>query len=596
MKKKIIPTLVAIVLIIIIAGIAFGEDFMKSIRYSSERADLDDYFGVAGNQLAIVLQDEIVEEKALLRDGKCYFDQATVSKYFGNGFYLDEKEGCLLYTTPADVYSVKLGGSLVTDIFYADMALEEDGTQGEGQDTGEDRTEELGYTAAFVERNVLYIAADYIERYMDCATELFDLHVQVYTQWEGRYLDSVMEDTELRLEGDPKSSILCDLLEEAEVELLAPGEEWSLVKTEDSLIGYVENKNLKDLSGKEEGSAGTGRYEEAPEHDFAAPEYTSLSLDGKVVLGFHSIGSKKGNATLDEMLAGAEGMNVIAPTWFGLEDEEGGFYSYASSDYVTKAHGAGLQVWGVWDDFNHNLENNSDDDVLAVLSSTASRQKLAKKIVKTALETGLDGVNIDFERVTQENGTHFVQFLRELSILCRKNHLFLSVDDYVPYDYRAHYGIDVQGLVADYVIIMGYDEHWHASGDPGSVASIGYVRDGISRAVEKVPAEKVVNALPFYTRVWKSDSTVTDETLSIRNTKEYLADHNVTPQWDEETCQNYASWTEGETLYQVWIEDEESIAVKLNVMSVQNIGGAAVWRLGFGTPQIWEQIRAYAAQ
>ena len=590
MKKKVITTLVAIVLIVLIAGIAFGEDFVESIKYSSERIDLDDYFDVAGNQLAIVLQDEIVEEKALLRDGRCYFDSATVSKYFDGSFYLDEVGKRLLYTTPTDVYSVGLGGSTVSDLFYADMPLAEE-TPADGGGAQEGREEELDYVAAFEERDTLYIAADYLKRYVRYSVSLYDLHVQVYTEWEGSFLDTVIRDTALRLEGDPKSPVVCDLAEGAEVEILTRGEEWSRVKTSDSLIGYVENKRLAGLS------EGTENYEEAPRQDFEAPEYeyTSLSMDGKVVLGFHAIGAQAGNATLKEMISGAEGMNVIAPTWFGLKDEEGGFTSYASSDYVAEAHNAGLQVWGVWDDFNA-VQGNADVDVHVAFLSTDTRQKLARSIVRTALELDLDGVNIDFENISSEIGAHYVQFLRELSILCRKYGLFFSIDDYVPYDYRAHYGIEVQGLVADYVIIMGYDEHWHASGDPGSVASIGYVRDGISRALEKVPAGKIVNALPLYTRVWKNDGTVTDETLSIRNTEEYLKNHNITPQWDEETCQNYASWTEGDTFCQVWLEDAESIAVKLNVMSVQNIGGAAVWRLGFGTPQIWEQIRTYAGQ
>ena len=155
----------------------------------------------------------------------------------------------------------------------------------------------------------------------------------------------------------------------------------------------------------------------------------------------------------------------------------------------------------------------------------------------------------------------------------------------------------MQGQVADYVIIMGYDEHWHGSKDPGSVASISYVKNGLERALLDVPAQKLVNGLPFYTIVWKTEGdTVTDEYLTIRNTAEYLSKVGAEVSWDEETCQNYAEWMEEQTKYQIWLEDTESINTKLGVMSANNIGGVAVWRLGYGNADVWNLINGYVQQ
>ena len=119
------------------------------------------------------------------------------------------------------------------------------------------------------------------------------------------------------------------------------------------------------------------------------------------------------------------------------------------------------------------------------------------------------------------------------------------------------------------MIIMGYDEHWHGSKDPGSVASISYVSDGLDRTLQEVPANKVVNEADFMSKA------------------------GVSAEWDEVTCQNYAEWTSGSVNYQIWLEDAESIAVKLNMMTTKNIGGVAVWRLGYGTQAAWELINAY---
>ncbi len=577
MKRKIIPVLVAVFLILVIGAVTVGSMLYEKYSYSTERADLDEYFGVTGDQLAIVLQDDMVEERAILRNGMCYFDLDTVHRYLNEGFYVDHEEGLLLYTTAVEIISVPMGGTVVSS------------KEAVGE---EPRTNDLGYVAVFEENDKIYVAADYVRRVTNYSVEIFDRHVQVYTQWGSREIDTLKKDTQVRLKGGIKSPILCDLTAGTTVEILDKMETWCKVKTKDSIIGYVE---IKMLALASQGQADT--VQETPVTDYVEPEYTSVAMEGKVSLGWHAIGGVGGNSTLEKTVAGAKGVNVIAPTWFSLNDEEGNFRSYAAKDYVDRAHAMGLKVWGVWDDFNYNLDTGSNVSVLAVLSKTSIRQRLVGNMISTALTLGLDGVNLDFEKITQESGPHYAQFVRELSVECRKNGLTLSIDNYVPYDFRDYYRLDIQGKVADYVIIMGYDEHWHGSGKPGSVASIGYVSNGIAKALEDVPADKLVNALPFYTILWKTDGTkVTDEYLTLNNTADFVARLKLSPKWDDETCQNYAEWTSGSVKYQLWLEDEESIAAKLSVMSAQNIAGVAVWRLGYGTESVWNLIRGYVSQ
>ncbi len=562
--KKIIPVIVALLLIIVIGGVTVGRYLLDKYSYSTERVALDEYYQVSGEQSAIVLQDEIVEERAVVRNGICYFDLATVHKYLNEIFYVDITENIMLYTTATEIIRWNLGETMYTT---------PSGTQ------------DAGYVISYVENDVVYVAADFVKQFTNFAYEMYEYRVQVYTEWGSRQVAEINKDTAVRLKGGIKSPILKDLAKGDTVEILEQMETWSKVKTADAVIGYVENKRLSNDT----------TIEETPVTDYVAPEYTSIAMDGKVSLGWHAIGGPGGNATLDEMVAGAKGMNVIAPTWFSLTDEEGNFRSFGTADYVKRAHDKGLQVWGVLDDFNYNNETGSNISVYNVLSSTTKRQKLVQSIVDTARNLGLDGINLDFERLGSDSGVHFVQFLRELSILCRSNELVLSIDNYVPFNFNDFYRLDIQGQVADYVIIMGYDEHWHGSGNPGSVASIDYVSGGITRTLEEVPAQKVVNALPFYTILWRIEGAeVTDEYLTLNNTADFLKRVNIVPEWDEGTCQNYAEWKSGNVTYKIWLEDIESIRVKLNVMTTNKIGGVAVWRLGYGTPEVWELINVYA--
>ena len=564
MKKKILPVIVAILLILVIGGCTLGKMLLDRYSYSKEEADWNEFYQVSEtDRSAIILQDEMVEEQALIRDGVCYFDLATVHKYMNEVFYADLSENLLLYATPTEVIRTTFGET---------SYLTTEGTQ------------DTGYVISFTEGDTVYVAADYVKLFTNYSYECFDRHVQVYTEWGTRQVAQLKKDTAVRLRGGVKSPILTQAAKGDTLEILEQMETWSKVKTADSVIGYVENKRLDEITEETE----------TPVTDYQEPEYTSLTSDSKICLGWHSIGGVGGNDTLYSMVSGTKGMNVIAPTWFSLTDENGSIRSFGTTNYVTTAHDMGLQVWGVVDNFNYANETGTSINTLNMLSSTTSRQNFVQNVTDAAVSLGLDGINVDFEQLSSDCGPHYVEFIRELSIQCRNRGLVLSIANYVPFNFNDYYRLDIQGQVADYVIIMGYDEHWHGSKDPGSVASIGYVSGGLERTLQEVPANKVVNALPFYTILWKTEGTeVTDEYITMNNEADFMSRAGVTAEWDEETCQNYAEWTSGSATYQIWLEDAESIAVKLNMMTTRNIGGVAVWRLGYGTQAAWELINAY---
>ena len=556
--KKVIPVLIALVLIVIIGAATAGSIVFEKYSYSKEQANLQEYFKVQGDELAIILQDERMEEKAHLVNDTCYFDLDTVHKYFNDTFYVDKNEGLLLYALPTTVDRYVLGDGPVSA-------------------TGEKNP-------VYRQGETIFLSADLVKKYTNYSFDCYEYRVQVYTEWGERRVATVEKNTQIRVKGGVKSPVLRELLAEEQVEVLERMENWSKIKTQDAFIGYVENKFLSEES----------KMTEAPVTDYAEPEYTTRQLDEKVCLGWHSIGGKGGNDTLESMLVNAKNLNVIAPTWFSLNDSQGGYESFGTADYVEKAHNMGLQVWGVLDDFNYHNTHETNIDVYAVLSSTTNRTRLIDSLIEEAVFLGLDGINLDFERISVDMGEHYAQFLRELSVACRLNELTFSVDNYVPFNFNAYLRRDVQGKVADYVVIMGYDEHWHGRGDPGSVASLNYVSNGIDKTLEQVPKEKVVNALPFYSILWKTTGdTVTDEYLTLVNTQDFLDRIGQEGVWDEETQQMYVEWESGGSKYQIWVENEDSIMLKLNVMRAKDIAGVAVWRLGYGNKEVWEAISAY---
>lgn len=564
--KKIMPVLIAIVLIIVVAGVGFGAKLAERYSYSKERADLTEYFGITGSDdVPIILQNEQIEEHAKLWDGVCYFDFATVHKYFNDRFYEDKKESLLLYTLPDAIVSVPIGSTTVKVSTEA----------AEGS---------RAYVIARYEGDTLYVAADFVKEYSNFSYALYTEpnHMQVYTQWDERQVATITKDTQVRYQGGIKSDILTDVSEGDKVIILEKMETWTKVKTGDAFIGYVENKKLS------EPFADTPN----PVTDYVEPVYESNTRDHKINLAWHAVAGAAGNDTLSEVMSQTKSINVISPTWFALSDNAGNFTSNATAEYVTQAHDMGLEVWGLVDNFT-----NEGIDTYEVLAGTSTRTYLINGLIDAALAYDLDGINVDFENISLDAGEPFIEFIRELSIPCRQHGLVLSVDNYVPMGYTSHYNRKEQGVVADYVIIMGYDEHHRGSDTAGSVASINFVEKGIADTVAEVPANKVINAIPFYTRIWETKGTTVDsQAVGMELAQQYISDHGIDISWDEVTCQNYGEYQSGDSYYQVWLEDADSIRVKLNIMNKYGIAGVAEWKLGFETASIWDVIEEYMNQ
>ena len=325
--------------------------------------------------------------------------------------------------------------------------------------------------------------------------------------------------------------------------------------------------------------------------------YNNVRKEGKINLTFHQVFEEVGGDYLANALRQTRMVNVVSPTWFRLTNSSGDFASLANASYVAKAHELGMDVWALITDVDSADLYGVEINFVELLSSSANRRHLIEGLMAQVDSYGLDGINIDFEKVRSDSGIHFVQFVRELSIETRKRGVVLSVDNYVPSEYTAHYNRREQGIVADYIIIMGYDEHYVGGGAAGSNASIGFVEDGIVNTKEVVPAEKIINAIPFYTRVWESGPDgLKASTLTMAAEADWISRNGVSPAWVDEFCQNYAEYQVDGTLYQCWLEDVDSVRVKLQVMQSQGIKGVASWKLGLEVPAVWDVIAEYMAQ
>ena len=544
-------TVLVLMLLLMAAGGAGGYIYMRKYMPSDELSDKAKVFGIKGSQVALLLDNELQEEKGIYEDGQVYLPVGWVNEYLNQRFYWDEEEKLLVYALPES-------------IVYAD----------------EDAQGEKGPLFKVTDDG-MYLSLGLVVNYTDIRTRSFATsqikRVFIDTLWEPYDTAEVKKAGHVREKGGVKSPILTELEQGEQVDVLETMEKWSRVRTEDGYIGYIENRRLD------------GREQVTPESSFEAPVYTSISMDEKVRLGFHQVTRQEANNTLESYVSVTKDMNVIVPTWFNVISDDGTYNSLASKEYVDKAHEMGLQVWAMVENVS-TQESVKNLNTKTLMSSTSTRRKLIENLMKEADTYGFDGFNLDFESLKAEAGPHYVQFIRELSVSCRQKGLVLSVDNYVPSPYSAFYNRREQGIVADYVIVMGYDEHY-AGGDAGSVTSISYVKDGIENTLKEVPKEKVINAVPFYTRVWTvNEGKTTSKAYGIADARQWVADNHVDLTWDQELGQFYGSTVNGNGEQYIWMEDEKSMALKIGLVKDFDLAGVACWKLGFESSDIWDIV------
>ncbi len=575
---------------IIIVCLVGGIILTKKYGPTKETADLNEYYGIKReDQVAVIIDNEVIhptmgtEEtgtSGLQIDGKTYVLYEVVRDYLNERFYVDKNENILLYTLPDGTISANVGSNQYT--------LQK-------QDYSTD------YAILKMEGENSYIALDFVQQYTNIEFQVYEepvKRVMIVSDWGETTVASIKKDTQVRYRGGVKSPILTEVSKKDIVTVIEDEDDWKKVRTEDGFIGYVKSNNLKN------------EKVEKISRPFEEQVYRNISKNYTINMAWHVVTNKTANNYVLETIANTKGLTTISPTWFTVADTKGNLNSLASKQYVNYAHQANIEVWALVRDFDGGID--SYEESYEFLSRTSNRENLINQLMAEVLRTDIDGINVDFEKISAKCGEHYIQFLRELSLRCRQNGIILSVDNYVPKGYNAHYHLEEQGKIADYVVIMGYDEHYSGSLESGSVASLDFVRKGIEETLKVVPKEKTINAVPFFTRLWKEvpktaeelaaqvdteegeyPMKVTSVAYGMANAEKAIANVGAEIKVDELTGQNYAEWQEGEATYKIWLEDEVALEAKLKLMKEYDLAGTSAWRLGFEKDGIWELIFRY---
>ena len=370
-----------ILFVVLLIAAVVGAFLWKKYSPSKEKADLKEYYGIEKEgQLAITVNNEITEPHGMISEGKAYVQYETVRDYISNRFYWDSNENILLYTLPKDIVSVEVGSK---DYMVSNDKNSED------------------YVILKTEGSTAYIALDFIQQYTNIDFAVYDKpsRVMIVSDWGETPVAQVKKNTQVRYRGGVKSPVLSEVSKKDEVVVLEEEENWKKVCTKDGFIGYVKSSALKDTEKKK------------ITRDFDEPKYTNISHDYTINLVWHNVTNREANNNVLDKIASTKGLTTIAPTWYHVKNTDGDLESLSSSDYVEKARQLKVDVWATVRDFDGGI--NSQSETYELLSSTSKREKLINQLISDALQTNIAGINVDFEKVSEECGEHYIQFIRE---------------------------------------------------------------------------------------------------------------------------------------------------------------------------------------
>ncbi len=512
------------------------------------------------DKVNLVIEGSITfeEDAPILENGLLLFPMETVKKYIDPNAHWDAKVGKAVFTTSDRVLIMKTGK--LTAMVNA-------------------RPVELNIPVRLVEDKP-YIPLEMLE-------EMFGIELRWVEENNVAILDyakntvqvaEVQKDNRfMRLKPAFWSPAVRKDIHKGEL-LRVFGEDgnWYKVRSEEGFVGYIEKKYVKT----ELIASGNDITEQTGSGEAWKPS------QGKINMTWEYVGNKNPDVS---KLKSISGLDIVSPTWFYITDEQGTVENKADNAYVRWAHSNGYKVWAL-------VGNGSDPDITSgFLNNTDTREKIIQQLLIYAKIYNLDGINIDFENIYLKDRDMLTQFMRELTPLLKEQGLIVSIDVTfrsssenwsMCYDRKALAGI------VDYMAVMAYDQHWAASPVAGSVAEYGWVESNLLRILEEVPKEKVLLGLPFYTRVWKEEVVdgkvkVSSSAVSMGAVENILAEKKPQVIWDEKSGQNYVEYKNGKVTNKIWIEDSRSIDLKTSLVHKYELAGAASWRKGFESEDIW---------
>ena len=545
-KGKIIKIIVLIVVIILMALLVW----FKAPDYYVKEVKGKTNLVINNNNVTSKMKDDVyIDNKGVI-----YLSINDVKNYFDKYINYDENSNRLITTSDTktatlikDKKNIDINGATVS---IASTVIEKDGK--------------------------IYIP------FSELAQNVYNVEIEHKESTDRVVIDSL--DRELKKADSKKnvkvkykakkfSKTLAKVKQGEKIVVISQDEKWSKIRTENGIVGYVKNKTIANLTYVRENMEETKQ------------------INGKVdlVWDYYSEYAKAPNRSEENI----EGVNVLSPSFFYLEKGSDGKVSenvkQEGKDYIEWAHNNGFKVWPI-------VSNNSYlTTTEGILNDYTKRRKLEDEIIRVTEEYNIDGINLDFENMNQEDKDMYSRFVIELAPRLKDLGKTLTVDVTAPdgsETWSLCFDRDVLANVSDYIVFMAYDQYGTGGNKEGTTAGYNWVENNVNKFIgqEAVAKEKIILGIPLYTRLWKEDGgKITSKVINIKDVESTLPS-DIQKKWDEELKQNYVEYTDGSATYKMWIEDEKSITEKIGLAKKYDLAGIAFWEKDREYDGFWQFV------
>ena len=496
-------------------------------------------------------QDVFVDENDVI-----YISKDDIENFFDNYIYYDEKYNQIITGSSTKIANMVVGENTAT-VNSAEIKLKSPVVERDNE-----------YFIPFSELKGVYnvdieyinnrVVVDSLDRKYQIATVAKDISVKSNPTSLSRTVDKVKT-------GDTV------VISNREDDLVKSG--WQKIRTSNGVLGYVKENNLGKINTIREDIVETAK------------------IDGKVSLAWEYF-SDYGEAPARS--GAMDGVNVVSPTFFRLEQSGQGNVTEnvgtAGLNYINWAHNNGIEVWAMIS--NESMMETTSE----IMNDYKLRNKLTANIVDLVVKYNLDGINIDFENMYMEDKAMFNRFLIELEPRLNEMGKVLSVDVTAPdgsETWSMCFDRNTISKVADYIIFMAYDQYGANSNKEGTTAGCDWVEVNVTKFLgqEGVDPDKLILAVPFYTRLWKEENgKISSDTVDLKDVDKVLPS-NVEKRWDDNLKQYYVEYTQNSAVYKMWVEDTTSISAKLDLINEYKLAGAAYWEKDRESPEVWDIVK-----
>ena len=546
-RRKKIKLMLLIILIVIVLGISglIASDYIIFDKNTKTNLVINN------NNITSDLKNDI-----LIQDDIIYLSQDDVQNFFDKYIYREESIDKIITT-----YDKKI----------AEIGFDENKININGSDKNI-------YAHAIEQDGIVYLPISEMEDVYNIEIENIESSKVITMDSLDREQKQAITTSDLAVKSS--KNIIAKTIDRVEkgenVVVISSENGYSRVRTPNGKIGYVKSNKL------------------ANEFTVREDMQEEKQIEGKINLTWDYF-SEYASAP-DRTGQTIEGINVVSPAFFHI-DANGNFQENVGEEgrnYINWAHGNNYKVWPMVS----NAGNNMIEVTSEIMNSYEKRKELIENIVKACIDYDLDGINVDFENMKQEDKDLYSRFIIELTPRLKEIGLVTSVDVTAPdggETWSLCFDRHVIGDVADYIVFMAYDQYGLSSNKAGTTAGFNWVELSLNKflTTEVIEPEKIILAIPLYTRLWTVDANgevIKNPTVSMKDIDSVIPE-GTEKQWKDDVKQYYVEYQEGGNTKKMWIEDITSLKEKVSLIKKHNLAGVASWQKGMETDEVWQMLK-----